>query len=781
MRQAIIALTALTLVSCSRDPDYLKQKYLESGNKYYEQKRFKEAALMYKKALTVDKKFGPAYYHLALVDLDLQRWADAFPALQRAVPLLKPGTPDADNATLKMCEIMLMAAQSSKNPDAIVKQVQPMVDGLLKLNPGSWQGHKLKGDLMLLAATASFKANNSAEGKQNLAAAVQEYRTSLASKPGDYVGTLALGRTLLLTGETAEAEGLFKSLIDKDKTNLSAYYELFRIYVAQKKMPEAEAMLKRAIMAVPKDSALRLTLARFYFGQQRQGDLIALLGDMKKDLKSFPDAYLQAGSFYVRVSQFDAAIKEYEEGIKNDAGQRNTYLKREIEVYIREGNSTMAQAKNEQILRNDPKDPEAKGLKATFMLDKGEINEALADLQSVVATRPNNFVARFNLGRAHFAKGEYEQARQEFDKCIDLNPSYLPARYAQTQVAIIRGDFDAASHDADEILKIQPLSAQGRVMKAAALQRLGKYDEARKLLNEILEKNPRQVETLLELGVLDLNQRKTKDAMEHFRRASEAAPQNIRGLLGESRALLMDGQSEKSVELIRQAAAAHPSFELQRELGNTQMSARQFDGAIATYQGLVGSTTDMRQKGSLWAKIAEAYKDKGDIPKSIQFLEMSAKALPDNGAIATNLALLYEMVHDLSKAKEYYEKGIKLQPNNPLALNNLAFLIAETNGDLTQAMSYATEAKKRLPNMLEVSDTIGLIYLKRNIADSAVDEFKRLVVEAPLNPIYHYHYAMALNQKGDPVQAKAQCEIALSARPQRPLENQIRELEARLR
>jgi hypothetical protein len=62
-----------------------------------------------------------------------------------------------------------------------------------------------------------------------------------------------------------------------------------------------------------------------------------------------------------------------------------------------------------------------------------------------------------------------------------------------------------------------------------------------------------------------------------------------------------------------------------------------------------------------------------------------------------------------------------------------------------------------------------------------VDEFKRLVVEAPLNPIYHYHYAMALNQKGDPVQAKAQCEIALSARPQRPLENQIRELEARLR
>ena len=95
-------------------------------------------------------------------------------------------------------------------------------------------------------------------------------------------------------------------------------------------------------------------------------------------------------------------------------------------------------------------------------------------------------------------------------------------------------------------------------MKAASLQRLNRYDDARKLLQDVLDKNPKQVETLLEIGVLDLNQKKTKDALDHFRRAYEAAPQNIRGLLGESRALLMDGQAEKSVDLIRQAAQKTP-------------------------------------------------------------------------------------------------------------------------------------------------------------------------------------------------------------------------------
>lgn len=778
MRHLIIALTALALVSCSSDPKYLKQKYLDSGNKYYEKKNLRAASIMYRKAIEKDRKFGEAYYRLALVDLDEQKAPDAYQMLRRAVQSLKSGTPDYNDATLKLSELMLMAAQSSKDPNALIGEVQSMVDGF---NPASWEGHKLSGDIALLQSSGLFRANDPAGARQSVAKAIQEYRASLTSKPGDYVITLALGRTLALDGESAEAESLFKSLIAQDKSNVNGYYELYRIYISQKKFPEAEATLQSAIGAVPKDSSLRITLAQFYYVTKRQDDLVALLTSMKKDLKQFPNAYLQAGAFYGRVGQFDNALKQYEEGIKADPDKKNTYLKSEIEIYIRQSNPGMAQTKNDLILRNDPKDPEAIGLRATFMLDKGDIEKAEGDLQSVVTSRPGNWVARFNLGRAYFAKSEYAQALQQFDACINLNPNYLPARYAQTQVDLVRGNFDAAVHDSDEILKIAPNSIQGRIMKAASLQRLGKYDDARKLLTEVLDKNPKQVETLLELGVLDLNQKKTKDALDHFHRAYDAAPQNIRGLLGESKALLMDGQPDKSVDLIRQAAQKTPSLQLQRELGNAQMAARQFDAAIGTYQGLVGGTSDMKTKGDLWSRIGESYRYKGDFSKSIEYMEMATKALPDNPAIATNLALLYEAVPDLPKARTNYEKALRIDQNNPLALNNLAYLISETNGDLSQALTYANQAKQRLPNFLEVSDTIGWIYLKKNIPDSAVDEFRRLVQQAPLNPIYHYHYAMALNAKGDAVNAKAQCEVALADHPQKPLEAQIRTLEASLR
>src|SRR5207249_12034345 len=126
--------------------------------------------------------------------------------------------------------------------------------------------------------------------------------------------------------------------------------------------------------------------------------------EMKGNLKEFPQAYMQAGDFYVRVGQLDQAIKQYEEGVQKDPAQKNNYLKHEIEAYIRQGKTDLALAKNEAVLKDNPKDPEARGLKATALLDKGDVNNAMTDLQSVVTAKPNNFVARFNLGRAHFAR-----------------------------------------------------------------------------------------------------------------------------------------------------------------------------------------------------------------------------------------------------------------------------------------------------------------------------------------------------------------------------------------
>jgi tetratricopeptide (TPR) repeat protein len=781
MRYLALALVAVSLISCNRDPNYLKQKYLQSGIKYFDGGRYKEASIMFRKSIEADRKFGPAYYRLALTDLKQGLVPNAVPAFRRAHELLKPGTEEANDTDLKLSEIMIIAAQAQENNEQILKEVQQNVDGLLKRNPRSWEGHKLSGDLAMLATAKLYRQTKVAEAKQQLGMAIAEYRQAFTMKPGDPVITLALGRSLVVDGEAAEAESLFNAMIDKDKQNLNGYYELYRIYLSQRKIPEAEAILKKAIQNNPKDPQLRLTLAQFYYGTNKRPELVALLNQMKGNLKQFPNAYLQSGDFYLRVKDIDNALKQYEEGIQKDSGRKNVYLKHEIEAYVVSGKTALAYDKNEQILKNDPKDPEARGLRATFMLDRGDVNNAMGELQSVVTAKPNNYVAHFNLGRAHFARGEYEQARQEFDSAAQLRPDYIPARLAQIQVSLLRRDNDAALRQADETLRIAPNNVQARVMKAASLERLQRNDEARGLLTAVLDKQPKQVDTLLELGVLDLTEKKNKEAEDLFHRAYEADPNNLRGLLGESRALLLDNQPEKSVQLVETEFQKKPgNLDLQREVGNAQMSAGQYDKAVVTYQALMAKVSNQRQQSDLWTRIGESYLRKGDVEQAINSLEKARSGQPNNTVLTTNLGQLYDMDNKFDLARKYYEMSIKIDPNNALALNNLAYLMSQTNGDLDQALTYATRAKQRLPEHSEVNDTLGLIYIRKNLTDQAIDTFRNLVVKAPQNPTYHYHYAMALLQKGDRDTAKKECQSALADKPGKQQENDIKQLLAKV-
>jgi Flp pilus assembly protein TadD len=106
-----------------------------------------------------------------------------------------------------------------------------------------------------------------------------------------------------------------------------------------------------------------------------------------------------------------------------------------------------------------------------------------------------------------------------------------------------------------------------------------------------------------------------------------------------------------------------------------------------------------------------------------------------------------------------------MDPNNAVALNNLAYLMVETGLDADVALSYAQRAKQLLPDMPEVSDTLGWIYLKKAQYDYAVTAFQDLVSKAPGHSTFHYHLAMAYKQKGDKGKAIVELHEALKYNP----------------
>ena len=64
------------------------------------------------------------------------------------------------------------------------------------------------------------------------------------------------------------------------------------------------------------------------------------------------------------------------------------------------------------------------------------------------------------------------------------------------------------------------------------------------------------------------------------------------------------------------------------------------------------------------------------------------------------------------------------------------FVLAESGGDLDEAMRLAQTALHKSPGHPMLTDTLGFIYFKKNMSDSAVRTFQNLVQQVQSSPVW---------------------------------------------
>src|SRR5579871_634565 len=776
---AFISIALLSLVSCNRDPNVAKQRYLESGDKFFEKGRYKEARIKYINALQKDMRFGPAYYGRGMAEYKLGSLVPAVFSFRRAVELLPEDQPHHWDARAKVAEILLVAG---KDKEEFLKEAKENCDKLLKHDPNSYEVHRLLGIWNFDEAIAAQKIKDLPSFNSFMDAAVVEYRKAEEIKPGQIGLELQLAAALRMKNDLAGAEEIYRKVLEKDKTLRAAYVDMYTLYLTERKIPEAEAILKPAIQNNPKQYDYLIMLARQYAAQKRNTEMLAVLDQIRSHASEFPDAYLVVGEFYLRLGEGDSAIKELKEGEAKDSKRKLIYEKAIIEVLMRQGKRSEAADRNSAILKVDPNDTFAKGLAASFLIDKGDINKAIIELQSVVTRAPDNASARFNLGRAYAAQGKIEEARQMFQKAIELQPGNTQVRLSLAYLQVTHGEYEPAIKTAQEVLAFDRGNVNAMLVESAALFGQKKFQEARNLLDMMAKTYPTSPDVYFELGLVDLGENKYKDAVASFQKSYDLNPANPRGLMGIVETDMAQSKSEDALTLLQTEAEKAPNrLEFRVALAKTAVRVGKFDLAIQEYQKVLAALDkNSRDRGGLYLQLGETYRRKGDDVSAIAALEKAREALPENSLVLTTLALTLDHAGKVPEARQVYEAAIKLDPSNGVALNNLAFLLAEHSGDLDDALTKGTRAKQLLPNLAEVSDTLGWIYLKKSLSDDAVRIFGDLVSKHPNESTYRYHLAMALNQKGDKPQAIKQCQEALKNSPSKDERQKIQDLLSRL-
>src|SRR5579863_10557010 len=188
----LFALASLMVLfgSCSRDPSVAKQKYLDSGNRYFDKSQYRSAAIQYQNAIRVDPRFEEGHARLAQTYLKLGMWSGAYQELARAVD----ENPNDLTAQLAMGNLLLAAKEFHR--------AQDVAQTVLGKDPNNVPGR------ILLA--------NSYAGLNNVEASLEEMQSAVKLEPGQPKSYLSLAYLQMNAKQTAQAEESFKKAVELD-------------------------------------------------------------------------------------------------------------------------------------------------------------------------------------------------------------------------------------------------------------------------------------------------------------------------------------------------------------------------------------------------------------------------------------------------------------------------------------------------------------------------------------------------------------------------------------
>ena len=461
-----------------------------------------------------------------------------------------------------------------------------------------------------------------------------------------------------MLNDTKQEEELLRQVIKEKPQEPAPYYDLAQLSRKQKKLDQAEQLIKKAIELDGENAWYQVAYGEILEGQNKVKEAAAVFSALAQKQKYNKDYLFNAARLSEKAGDYKGAIALLDQLIQR-IGNEEVILMQKQQLHLRMNDLEGAVKVAKQLIDQNPREGRYYANLADLYESNNQGDKAIEIYQKALKDFPNDPSIQYGLA-------EYYRKKKDMAKYDE----YI-------RKAILNREFDDETQTTILFSYLQELNADS-VRKKESLG----------ITEQLAAQHPENPQILTLFGEVLLENDSTARAVEQFKKALAIDPARFNVW---QRLMFTYTDRKDADSLIKYSEKAMRYFPNQAMVhylnGIGHFNKKSYPAAIKS----INRAIDLQPEDNA-ALLSDMYSSLGDI---------------------------YNTTKDHKLSDSSYEKSLRLNPKNPTVLNNYAYYLSERGIRLDDAEKMSKESLELRPGEATFLDTYGWILYKQGKYEGA--------------------------------------------------------------